>query len=227
MGIFNRIGILYREAGVSAVIRQALIALHIYENFQYYLYNEGLKLSGSESSYLPKMKVNNLTYKMLESKADLEGLISAGFIFKGQDVDYLRYVLGKGASGHFLFVGKEVASLCWTAMTGEAKKTFDSKPYKVDFGNREVCTGGNWTNPKFRNLGLSSYLVYMMHSYQMSIGKVTIRYMIEINNTPSIRSHQKLYTPTGHAPYARSHFIRILGFSFWKETPLTIADGSG
>lgn len=227
MGLWNRAKNLYREAGLGAVLRQVLIALRIYENFHYYLYMEEMKPLGDESRYLPKIDANNLTNKISTSKAELEKLIADGFTFKGQDIDYLKYVLGKGAVGSFLFVGKELASLGWMAMNKEAKYAFDPKPYKVDFANNEMCSGGTWTHPKYRSLGLSSYRSYKMRPYYISRGIKINRFMIETHNAPSIRSHEKHNLDGDYGPYAKAHFIRILGFGSWRETPLNTADSSG
>lgn len=227
MGLWNRAKILYWEAGLGAVLRQVLIVLRIYENFHYYLYKVEMKPLENESRVLPKIDVSNLTYMRLTSKAELGELIANGFTFKGQDIDYYKYILGKGAVGDFLFVGKELATLCWTAMNNEAKDAFDSKPYKVDFENNEVCFGGAWTNPKYRSLGLSSYLSYKVRMYLINKGIKINRFMIEIHNTPSIRSNEKLNVDVDFGPYAKAHFIRILGFGSWKETPLNTVDSPG
>ena len=97
MGILNRINNLYRESGHSAVLKQTLIALHIYENFYYYLYKTETKPFLDESNFLPKIDIKKLTHKRITSKAELDELIADGFTFIGQDIDYIKNTLLKGA----------------------------------------------------------------------------------------------------------------------------------
>ena len=70
MGILNRINNLFREAGMGAVLKQALVALHIYENFRYYLYKTESKVLGDESKYLPKLDISTIIHCCQSAKWD-------------------------------------------------------------------------------------------------------------------------------------------------------------
>ena len=117
------------------------------------------------------------------------------------------------------FVGQELAHEGWVALTEEAKRQVDSLPYDVDFLNKEACTGGTYTKPKYRGKGFMVYSYYKRLEYLRDIGVVKSRNAVCISNIASQKAHAKL-EPT---ICARARYWKILRWEFWRETPLADA----
>ena len=101
-------------------------------------------------------------------------------------------------------------------MTGEAKKTLGELPYRVDFSNNEACSGGSWTNPKYRRMGISNYDNFKAFQFLNERGKVIERSSIPKSNISSQKSRQ----PNPPKIYAEARYLKILCWKWWKEKPL-------
>ena len=56
------------------------------------------------------------------------------------------------------FVDRQFAYIGWVVTSANAKRSFDPLPYHVAFDQGEGATGGAWTVPTFRGLGLHRYV---------------------------------------------------------------------
>jgi hypothetical protein len=128
----------------------------------------------------------------------------------------VRRRLDKGAIAFCILVDKEIAHLGWVAMTEKAKNTFNSAPYRVDFSNKEACTGATWTNTKYRRKGLMVYGYFKRLQFLRERGITVSRNVVAKNNIASQMAHAK-FDPKicGEARY-----LRILWWKFWTEKPL-------
>ena len=101
-------------------------------------------------------------------------------------------------------------------MTAEAKKPLDDLPYSVDFSNHEACTGGTVTIPKYRGKGLMAYGYLKRFQFLKERGIVASRNAVAIDNIASQKAHARFNPQI----YAEVHYLNILWFKSWKETPL-------
>jgi hypothetical protein len=185
----------------------------------YYLYKMIHKKCG-EDEFLPR--ISNYSFKVVTTVDQLDELMAEGYDFAldAASISDMRRKIEKGCVGFLIFVDKELGNRCLIAMTEEAMFTFNRRPYKVNFANHEVCGTDNWTNPKYRNLGLATYRSYKMQTYLLENGITTSWGIIETNNKASIRQHMKASSVEDKEPYAKVWYFRIFGKEFWKETPL-------
>ena len=101
-------------------------------------------------------KIQDFTFKIVSTNQQADELATEGIDFRSNFIN-ARRGLDKGALAFCIFVERELAHIGWVAMTEEAKNTFDSLPYQVDFSNKEACTGGTVTIPKYGGKGLMVY----------------------------------------------------------------------
>jgi hypothetical protein len=121
-----------------------------------------------------------------------------------------RQALDKGAIAFCIFVEKELAHVSWVALTGEAKNTFDAIPYQVDFSEKEACTGGTFTLPKFRGKGLMTYGSFEKFKFLREHGTKILRNAVRVNNVASQRSYAKFNPKL----YAKVRYVRFLWWKF-------------
>ena len=214
--VFYRVKHLYQESGLTGLIRDLSAYLHLYVHSTYYVLDVRYPLKEIMDF---KPKITNFTYKMLTKTSELNELIDNGYNFV-LNVRVVRHQLKEGAIGSFIFVDKELAAISWMATNEKAKNTFDPQPYKVDFAHGEVCVGGDWTNPKYRRLGLNSYLITQRQRYNTTRGTAKCRTIVLINNVAELASRDKRRDGTRDTDYTIGNYHELLGLKFWKETPL-------
>ena len=204
----------YARQGLAAFFQQAAAFISSNESLNYYLYECRL-VKWNEADFLPKMQ--NLTLKTITTEAQLDELIAGGFDLSLDSV-LTRRGLQKGAVVFLLFVGRELASREIVAANAAAKAVIDKYPYKVDFDNGEACAAGVWTNPKFRNLGLHTYVFFKAYDYLLEHGVKIVRSIVWVDNFAAQRAHAK-FAPAIQK-YARGRYFRILGLTFCRQTGL-------
>jgi len=219
--IFTRVKNLYQARGTIGLLRDVLAYFRIYEHSTYYVYEHKFPRGNIEYS---TPKIGNFTFHMLTTTVQLEELIQDGYNLV-LNVRHIKNKIGKGAVGFCIFVDKELVATEWVAMTEKAKIVIDRQPYKVDFAKHEVCIGDAWTNPKYRRLGLNSYIDQKMNQYFGEKGVKKTHAIIGVSNTASLTMHEK-HNPVDHKPCAIGHYLIICGLSFWKETPLNTGGSS-
>ena len=182
----------------------------------YYLYEHTLGVL-DEARFLPRVK--DVTVKIVSSNDEADALAAEGFDFRSRFVN-ARRMLDKGAMAVCIFVGREIAHITWVGMSNASKKTFDGLPYEVDFSNKEACTGGTVTLPKYRGLGLMGYGGFKKFQFLKGIGVVVVRHATGVDNMASRKPYEKF----DHRIYARARYLKILCWRFWRETPIVQAD---
>jgi len=166
----------------------------------------------NESDFLPG--INDVTFHMVTTNEQADELAKIGFDCRSYSI-YARKRLDKGTIAFCLFVGKELAHIGWLASTPDAKNTFDTHPYQVDFGNGEACTGGSYTFLKYRGHGLMKYGYYKRLEYLRQIGIKRSKNVVNINNIASQKA-QAVFNPE---ITVRAVYLKILWWQFWKEMP--------
>jgi ribosomal protein S18 acetylase RimI-like enzyme len=213
--IFDRAKDFYKQQGLITLLRNIFAFLIAYENFTCYLYESTLKRR-NEDDFKPRIK--EFTIKIVSTKQQLDVLINDGFNLSLHSAEIKRR-LEKGAIGCLEFVEKDLASVEWVAMNAQAKAAIDDYPCRIYFSNKEAYAGGVWTDSKFRGKGLHMYVYYKIYDYLRENGIVTVRSIVEVNNTAAIKVHEK-FAPEEKI-YARAHYLRITGLKFWRETPVS------
>jgi len=183
-----------------------------------------------ENYYLCSMSLENFTIDPEDHKPDIPG-ITYVFVTSNEQAnrlvekgfeDFRKYhfhsyhSLDSGAIANCVYVGKEMAYICWIARNEEAKKNFNDLPYRVDFQNGEACAGTSLTVPKFRRKGIRIYGALLRYRYYKENNIHTQRGIKKVSNTRSLRSSARY----GDKPCGRARYIKVLGWKFWKEMPL-------
>jgi hypothetical protein len=164
----------------------------------------------------------DFTLHIVRTSQEADALEADGYEFRSYQTKASKG-LDIGGIALCIFVGRELANIVWIALTEEAKPYVDDWPYKVDFANKEACTGAALTIPKYRGYGFFKYGVYERHEFVRQMGVVKLRDSVGIYNTVSNHVQAKL----GARIYAKARYLRILGWESWKETPLNISPSTG
>ena len=169
----------------------------------------------NEAARMPK--VDNFTLKIVSTNKEADALEADGLEFRSYSRDFdTRGALDKGATAFCIFVGRDLASIGWTATTQHAMDSLDQPPFKVDFSNNEACTGRAWTNPKYRRMGLHLYGNLKRRQFLVDKGITIVRDAITTENFASPKTNPN-YSPR---IYAEGRYLRVLRWKSWKERPL-------
>ena len=217
--LFTRARYIFKTEGLIRLLKRGFTCLAPYflGYGNVYLYEHTMK-ERSETGFMPK--IHDFTFEIVATNEQADKLGADGFSDFRLHFIKAREKLDKGAIAFCVFVEHEPAHIGWVAMTEEAKDTFDRLPYRVNFSNKEACTGGTFTLPEHRGKGLMAYGYYKRFQFLRGKGIVTSRNAVETSNITSQRVHAKF----GPKIYAKARYLKILRWIFWKETPLTQTD---
>jgi len=205
------------EGWVSLVRRGfAFVARCFFKYDTYHLYVEYYRenMKFNEAEWMPKIR--DFTFKRARTNREADELEAQGFEFRSY-FDNAREQLDKGAIASCVFVGGELAHIGWSATTQEAKDSLGEQPYQVDFSNNESCSGGVWTNPKYRQMGFSRYAFMKKVEFMVDNGLLVNRYAVGKRNIPS----RKLVNSLDASIYGKGRYLRILWWKSWKEKSVT------
>lgn len=206
---------IFRTEGLLALLRRSFFFLigYVFRYGHYYLYEHTMK-PRNEADFLPKN--NDFIFKIVTTTRQADELAAAGFNF-GTHHPNNRGGLDKGAVSFCFFIDGQLAHIGQVAMNEAAKNCFDTLTYRVDFAAKQACTGGTWTNPRYRGRGLMVYGYYKRFEYLRERGVKTSRNGVEVSNIASNKAHARF----GPKVYARARYLKIFGRKSWKETPIT------
>ncbi len=201
--------------GLLPLVRQGFVFLvaHFFRYENYYLYEHTIGES-DEADFSPR--VQDFTFKIVTTTQQADELAAAGLDF-GSHHPNERRGLEKGAVAFCFFIDGELAHVGRVATSQEAKNSFDSLPYRVDFSGKQACTGGTWTNPRYRGRGLMAYGFYKRLEFSREQGMKSSRNAVEAGNIASQKVHSKFEPEV----YARARYLKIFGWKSWKETQIT------
>lgn len=208
--------------GLMPLLGRGLVFLvgYLFRYENYYLYEHTLK-ERNEADFLPK--IQDFTLEIITANQQADKLAAAGLDF-GSYLFAARRKLDKGAVAFCFFIDGKLAHIGWLAMSQEAKNTYDSLPYRVDFAHKQACTGGTWTNPKYRGRGLMVYGYYKRLQFLWEGGFKSSRNAVDVSNAISQKAQKRL----GPKIYAKARYLKILRWKSWKETPITqLKEGQG
>ena len=185
--------------------------LFIYKSF--YMYeiplNESMKFESTP-------KIQNFVFEIITTGQRLNELVAQDFDF-GVHIFGAEKMLNNGSIMLCVFVENELACIHWVATTQEAMNVQTKILYKVDFSNSEAYLGWVETNPQYRCLGLSMYVILEKFKFLKTVGKTTGKCIAEKGNLAS----QKMTIKAGGRCYGKGRYLKILWWNFWKEKPVT------
>lgn len=218
--LLRRAKLILQKEGLIPPVRRGLpfvarlVSRYIFQYWTRYLVEDDLSVEKNEADFLPRIQKFN--FKMVSTNVEADELEKEGLGFRSQIIN-ARENLDKGAIAICIFVGQELASISWAAMTQQAKDALEKMPYKVDFSNGEVCHEGLWTNPLYRGLGLAPYGAFKRLQFMRESGKVVARGSVAKGNISSRQAAAK----HGTKIYAEARYLKILWWKWCKEKPLT------
>ena len=167
----------------------------------------------NEADFMPR--IDEFTLKIVSTSEEADEMRADGVDFRFWPLNY-RDGLDKGAIAFCVFVGGELANIGWIYMTEKAKECMEQSRHKVDFQNGEVCEGGLVTNPKYRGMGLATYIYFKRNQFCRDTGKTIVRSAVVTDNIAPHRMMAKFDTKI----YAEGRQLRVLWWHSWKEKPL-------
>lgn len=164
---------------------------------------------------IPTPRVDGPEIKFVTCNTDVDRLVDEGYEDPRVVLRYAERRIRAGAVGCLAYVDKEFASAGWIAFCEEAMATYDDLPYAVDFERGEACTGGSWTERRFRGLGLYAYVFGHELRYIRGHGRTVCRNSIAVNNVASQRGQARY----GARLCAIGRETRVFGWRRWTENP--------
>ncbi len=179
---------------------------YLFHSGQYYLYEHSL-LERDEVDFLPRVEA--FAFYAVSSNQQADKLSERGDDFRRYFYS-ARQALDKGAIAFCVFVGGELAHVSFAALDEEAKNTFDTIPYPVNYSEKEACTGGTFTFPKFRGKGLMAYACFKKYQFLRDKGIKVSRNSVNVKNIASQKAHAR-FQPT---ICGKVRFVRFLRWKF-------------
>ena len=212
--LFKRAQHILQTEGFVSLIRRGLAFIRswVFQHEVYYLYEHEMK-ERNEADFMPR--VRELTVEIVFTNRQADELAAKGLEFRSPD-GRDRDRLDDGAIAFCFFVGQELAHKGWVALTEKAQKSIAPLPHKVDYSKNEAYCGGTFSNPEFRGNGLMTYGYYKRLQFLREAGRTVSRNTVAKDNIASHKALARL-KPTINA---QARYLKILGFKFWKETPL-------
>lgn len=211
----RRAGEIFQTEGLLPLLGRGFIFLvgYLFRYGNYYLYEHTIK-ARDEADFLPKTM--DSTFKILTTSRQADELAAAGLDFGSRHPNE-RGGLRKGAVAFCFFIDGKLAHIGWLAMNEAAKNTFDSLPYQVNFADRQGCTGGTWTHPRYRGRGLMVYGYFKRFEFLRERGFKSSRNAVAMGNIASRKAHARF----GPRVYAKARYLKIFGWRNWKERPIS------
>jgi hypothetical protein len=214
--LLSRASSIIRREGPRELLRRG-IETYVFRHENRYVYEHTL-LERNETDFLPRTE--DYILRIVANNSEADRLASeTGFDFRTR-FSHARASLSNGAIAFCVFVGGKFAHIGWAALDEEGKNCFEPLPYRVDFANSQACTGGTWTEPEFRGLGLMAYGYFERFRFLREKGCTTSRNVVAVGNTISHRVHAKF----GPRVCAKARQIKVLWWEWWKEVPVVESD---
>ena len=181
---------LYKKVKLPRAVTKALAALRIYNNNEFYIQDTDLT---HVDTLMQKPQIKDFTFKVLNTAAELDELIDGGYDLV-MNFSKIKRGLKKGMVAFLILVDRELASMGWACMTEESKATFRGYPYNDDL-DRQACIVGDWTNPKFVDSSISSYVKHKRQQLLKDKGFTFERSIVEESDSerpPQCRREEKV-----------------------------------
>ena len=212
---------IFQTEGLPPLLGRGFIFLAscFFQYETYYLYEidipKVLKQNDKPDAFRPEIR--DFTLKIVSTNEQADDLDRGGLEFRSQFIN-ARKRLDRGAIAFCIFVGRELANIGWITLNNTAKDSLIELPFKVDFSNKEVCTGGAMTAPKYRNIGLMRYNYFKRLEFLKENGWLRDRAAVAKSNVAAQTGVVKI---SDINIYAEARFLKLLWWKFWWEKPLT------
>lgn len=210
---------IHESEGWASLVRRgfAFVSRQLCEYRTYYLseYDLANIRNLNAADFMPK--IDDFTLKVVTTNQEADELEGAGLEFRSYCQNFnARKALEKGAIVFCIFIAQELAAMGWVALTQQAMDSLNERPIKIDFSNKDAFTGGIWTNPKYRRVGLSLYSNFKRLEFQFDRGIMIDLGSIAKGNIVSQKAHA-LFSPR---VYVEGRYLKILWLKSWRERPL-------
>lgn len=205
-----------QKEGLIPFIKQgfSFLAWCFFRYQTFYLYEMTLN---EASEVEPAPRIQNFTFEIISTKQQVDDLVAEGFDFGSySNLHTFRKRLNAGAVAFCIFVGKELASVDYVAMTEQAKNSLTQLPQAVDFLNNETYSGPSETKRKYRRMGFHDYRVSQLSLFLRQRGKTVDRYAIDKSNVAA----QKAMAKFAPRIYAEGRYLKLLWWKSRKEKPI-------
>ena len=113
-----------------------------------------------------------------------------------------------------VFVDKELAHRCWVAMSNEASEYVDPFPLLTDC-ERGAVVGKGTTTPKYRRLGIYTYVRSKVYQYLKEEGRPNAKLSVRKDTIASQKAQARL----GSRIYGEGFHLKLLFWECWKHKP--------
>ena len=207
-----------REEGLPALLRHSIafaayLSRHFVEWGSVYLYEYDLA-----SREMPQRRALPESYVLhiVHMNEEADQLAARGLEDFRTRFILARRNLNRGAVAFCVHEGGELANVGWLGFTKRAKECMDRVPYSVDFEHGETFTGGDFTVPNCRGKGLMFYNLGERIRYLQEGGYRANRDAVPTGNVASQRITERF----AGQPRASGFYVRMFGWSYWREKPL-------
>jgi len=209
----------YKNEGLFSVARRSFAYMfhNILSCESYYL----VKITVQDEQTTQKKKIDftdELSSKWIESNIQADEIAKEYEDFRPYAKNAHR-ILDAGGIATCTYVGKEFANISWIATTKNAMTAMSRMPMYVGFENKEIYAGYSYTVPRYRRRGLRYYRYLHVYPILKEKGIETERTAIRSNNYAALKANADR---PNHIVYTKAHLFRIMGLSFWKETPMNV-----
>ena len=160
--------------------------------------------------------VAGLEVHVIECEDDADRLAREGYEDFRLAIGASGRSLESGAVAFCAHVDRVLAHVAWEALDADAKWSFDTLPYAVDFANGEGCSGGSWTFRPFRNRGIYRHVLGARFQYLLDHGCRICRNAARVDNVAALRGKDR----PGRRVCFVGHYRRALWWTDWKEVPV-------
>ena len=213
---------LYKKAVLPGAVTKALAALRIHNSNEFYI--QDTNLTQADTS-MQEPQIKGFTFRVLTNATELDELIDGDYDLV-MNFSKIKSGVKKGMVAFLALVDQELASMGWACITEESKVTLRGFPYNDDL-DKQACIVGGWTNPKFRDSSVSSYVKYKRQQLLKEKGFIFERSIAEENTVTEVRSikaQERFESTFKRRTYTNISFPGILGVEFRKELSLNAAD---
>jgi hypothetical protein len=207
---------LYKKTALPGAVTKTLAALRILNNNEFYIQDTNLT---QVDTLMQEPQIKGFTFKVLTTATELDELVDEGYALV-MNLSKIKRGLKKGMVVFFALVDRELAFMGWACITEESKVTLSGYPYNDDL-DRQACIVGDWTNPKFQDNGVSSYVKCKRQQLLKEKGFAFERSIAEMSIVKAQENFELTYK---RRTYTNISLPGILGVEFWKEHSLKETD---
>jgi hypothetical protein len=213
---------LYKKAALPGAVTKAMAALRIHNNNEFYIQDTNFT---EVDSLMQEPQIKGFTFKVLTTATDLDELIEGGCNLV-MNFSKIKRGLRKGMVAFLALVDRDLAAVAWACMTEESKVALNEYPYDGDLDG-QACIVGDWTNPKFRDSGVSRYVKYKRRQLLKEKGFTFERSIVEestMTDPRSTRARERFELTYKRRTYTNVSIPGILGVEFRKESSFNEGD---